>query len=334
MHIEGALSPALLFDLARKNSITLPQDDTAFHSPDSLLERYKRFTSLDDFLHYYYIGMSVLLTSSDFEALAWDYFQHAQADGVAHAEVFFDPQAHLSRGISYDTVIEGFDRACKRAEKELGISTILISCFLRHLPAKDCVSVFKQEDVQRSYADGRVKGVGLDSSEKDYPPELFKELYEKAKEKGLRLTAHAGEEAPASYIKSALENLGVERIDHGIALAQDAELMGRVAAAGTLLTVCPLSNVVLRSVDKLKDVPVRKLLDAGVKFSINSDDPAYFGGYILENYCQVQDVFQLSVKEWEGIVRAGIEGSWCAEERKEELLKRLGDVVKEWEGRL
>ncbi|KAF1976325.1 adenosine deaminase [Bimuria novae-zelandiae CBS 107.79] len=334
MHLEGALTPHVLFVLAEKNNVTLPQDDEAFKSPEALLERYQRFTSLDDFLHYYYIGMSALVAAADFEALAWDYFQHASSDGVAHAEVFFDPQAHTSRGIKYTTVLEGFDTACKRAEKELGITTILTSCFLRHLPPKDCLELFEDEDLQESYKSGVVRAIGLDSSEKPFPPENFTELYTKAKALGLNLTAHAGEEGPASYISSALHNLGVTRIDHGIKLVDDQQLLEKIAAEKTMLTVCPLSNVVLRCVNTIKDVPIRKLLDAGVQFSINSDDPAYFGGYILDNYVAVHDAFKLSVQEWEGVVRAGIKGSWCDDDRKAELLQRLQHVVEEWKGKL
>ncbi|KAJ4360210.1 adenine deaminase [Didymosphaeria variabile] len=334
IHLEGALTPDVLFSLAAKNQITLPQNDEAFESPTSLIERYKRFTSLDDFLHYYYIGMSALVTASDFEDLAWDYFQHASADGVAHAEVFFDPQAHTTRGIKYTTVVEGFGKACKRAEKELGITTLLTSCFLRHLPPKDCLEIFEDEEVQKSYKSGVVRAIGLDSSEKDFPPENFTELYRKAKDLGLKLTAHAGEEAPASYISSALHNLGVTRIDHGIQLINDPQLMKKIALDKTMLTVCPLSNVVLRCVDTIKDVPIRKLLDAGVQFSINSDDPAYFGGYILDNYVAVHEAFDLNVKEWESIVKAGIEGSWCSAERKDELLQRLHRVLAEWKGKI
>lgn len=334
MHLEGALSPQLLFRLAHHNHITLPQHDDAFQSPDALLERYQRFTSLDDFLHYYYIGMSALVTEDDFEALAWDYFQHASADGLAHAEVFFDPQAHTARGIKYTTVLGGFHKACQRAEKELGITTILTSCFLRHLPPKDCLALFEDEHVQESYRTGKVQAIGLDSSEKEFPPENFTELYRKAKDLGLNLTAHSGEEGPAAYISSALHNLGVTRIDHGIKLIDDAQLMERIAADKTMLTVCPLSNVVLRCVDTIKDVPIRKFLDAGVQFSINSDDPAYFGGYILDNYVAVHEAFNLSVHEWESVVRAGIEGSWCSKERKAELLQKLQSVVAEWQGKL
>ncbi|KAF1954808.1 adenosine deaminase [Byssothecium circinans] len=334
MHLEGALSPTILFKLSTKNNITLPRNDPAFQSPEALLARYQRFTSLDDFLHYYYIGMSVLITASDFEDLAWDYFLHASADGVHHAEVFFDPQAHLSRGVAYETVVSGFDRACKRAEKELGVSSMLVSCFLRHLPARECVEVFEREDVQSRYKDGTVKGVGLDSSELAFPPEGFVELYDRARALGLQLTAHAGEEGPASYIASALSNLRVSRIDHGIKLATDTVLLDQIAKDGTMLTLCPLSNVVLRCVDTVRDVPIRQLLEKGVSFSVNSDDPAYFGGYCLDNYVAVQEAFELSVGEWETVVRNGILGSWCAEARKEKLLGRLGDVVAEWEGKL
>ncbi|KAF2120303.1 hypothetical protein BDV96DRAFT_322953 [Lophiotrema nucula] len=333
IHLEGALTPPVLFQLAQRNNITLPQDDDAFQSSEFLLQRYQRFTSLDDFLHYYYIGMSVLIHASDFEALAWDYFEHASADGVHHAEVFFDPQAHTSRGVDYRTVLEGFQAACKRATQELGITTELITCYLRHLPVPDCLETFHHEAVQESYKSGEIRGIGLDSSELDFPPHLFEELYTKAKGTGLRLTSHAGEEGPSHYISSALDDLQVERIDHGIKLAGDEALMKRVATQATMLTVCPMSNVVLRCVKEIKDVPIRAFLDAGVKFSINSDDPAYFGGYILDNYCAVHEAFDLSIDEWTTIARAGIEGSWCGQTRKDEMHDAVTKLVVEWEKR-
>ena len=335
MHLEGALTPELLFTLAAQNNITLPSstEDPAFTSPTTLLNRYRAFTSLDDFLHYYYIGMRALITEADFFALAWSYFEHAAADGVAHAEIFFDPQAHVARGVPYSTVVDGIQRACKKAESELGITSLLTSCYLRHLPAQESVAMFEDEEVQKRYRDGSVTGIGLDSSERAFPPELFVELYEKAAKLGLNLTAHAGEEAPAAYIKTAVERLGVSRIDHGIALPEDPELLKTIAERKMMLTVCPLSNVVLRCVDAVKDVPIRKLLDAGVRFSLNSDDPAYFGGFCLDNYVAVQEAFELSVEEWVGIARAGIEGSWCGEERKKELLGKLEAVAGEWSGR-
>lgn len=333
MHLEGALTPTVLFTLAKRNNISLPSDDDAFASAKALTARYDRFTCLDDFLGYYYIGMSVLVHSHDFEDLAMDYFTHAAADGVAHAEVFFDPQAHISRGVSYETVLTGFSAARKRAEAELGISSELICCFLRHLPVPECVSTFQDPAVQASFKNGAVTGIGLDSSEKPFPPELFEEIYAGAEKLGLRRTAHAGEEGPPSYIANALDVLKVERIDHGISLAKDEALLERVARDGTMLSVCPLSNVVLRCVTAVKEVPIRKFLDAGIKFSINSDDPAYFGGYLLDNYCAVHEAFDLTVDEWEGICKAGIEGSWCTQARKTELLTKLSGVVDSWKSK-
>ncbi|KAF2092738.1 adenosine deaminase [Rhizodiscina lignyota] len=334
MHIEGALSPSLIFKLAAKNGIELPKDDSAFSSVESLVERYKHFTSLDDFLHYYYIGMSVLLSAGDFEALAWDYFQHAAADGVVHAELFYDPQAHTSRGVSYSTIVSGISAARKRAESEFGITTELICCFLRHLPVSDSLMAFDSSEIQASFKDGSVIGIGLDSTELDKPPHLWKELYAKAATQELNLTAHAGEEGPAEYITDALASLHISRIDHGVHLIDDPELMASVAKEGIMLTVCPISNVVLKCFPSIKDVPIRKFLDAGVRFSINSDDPAYFGGYILDNYCAVDDAFQLSAEEWKSVCRAAIEGSWCSEERKAELLERLHSVMEHWRSKV
>lgn len=289
---------------------------------------------MDDFLKYYYFATSVLIHDADFEALAWDYFQHASEDGVMHAEVFFDPQAHLARGVTYATVLKGFTAARTRAQAELGITSELISCFLRHLPPIDSLHTFERSDVQNSFESKEVVGIGLDSSEKEFPPSLFKDIYSKAKMRGLRLTAHAGEEGPADYIESALDDLKVERIDHGIRLIENSQLLQRVQQQGTMLTVCPLSNVVLRCVGSVKDVPIRNFLESGIKFSINSDDPAYFGGYILENYCQVEGAHDLAVQEWETICKNSIEGSWCTNERKQVMLKKLAEVIQHWQGKL
>ncbi|KAF1985209.1 adenosine deaminase [Aulographum hederae CBS 113979] len=332
IHVEGALTPSLLFTLASRNNITLPptDQDASFASQDALLARYQRFTSLDDFLHYYYVGMSVLIHAADYEALAWDYFTRAHADGVRHAEVFFDPQAHLSRGVAYATVLAGLTRAKERAKSEFGISVEFVCCFLRHLPVPDSVATFGLPEVRASFEDGRVIGIGLDSTEKDMPPSKWEEIYKAAGPLGVRRTAHAGEEGPAGYIAEAIDTLGCERIDHGLRLVEDPDLMKRVAEKGIMLTLCPISNVFLKCVKNMKEVPIRKLLDAGVKFSINSDDPAYFGGYILDNYCAVQDAFDLSVEEWQRICRTGIEGSWCGQARKNELLEELEKVVTDW----
>lgn len=327
MHLEGSLTPSLLFTLADQNNIALPSpsEDPSFASPTALLDRYTRFTSLDDFLHYYFIGMSVLIHAKDFETLAWEYFVRAKADGVVHAEVFFDPQAHTARKVDYKTVIEGFKRACERAEKELSISTNLILCFLRDLPVKAAENTLAE--AKKDLESGLLSGVGLDSSEKGFPPKPFRGVYKMAKSAGGRLTAHAGEEGPVEYIREALEELDVERIDHGIHLVDDLGLMQELAARKLLLTVCPLSNVRLRAVKDIRALPIRTFLDQGVRFSLNSDDPAYFGGYILDNYCAVQEAFSLTVKEWETIARAAIEGSWCGEDRKTAILEQLTEVV-------
>ncbi|KAL9640605.1 MAG: hypothetical protein Q9164_000161 [Protoblastenia rupestris] len=317
------LCPSLLFELAARNDIALPStsDDPFFASTSTLADRYNRFTSLDDFLHYYFIGMSCLIYAQDFENLAWSYFQRAKADGVVHAEVSFDPQAHTSRGIKYETVIEGFSKACERAEKDLGISTKLILCFMRHLPVKDSVATW--EKAQRDFGRGLLAGIGLDSSEKGFPPGQWKDIYKEAKNTGIRRTAHAGEEGPVEYIEEALRQCYVERIDHGIRLVDDEDLMKEVAEKNILVTICPLSNVKLQCIKHVRELPIRRFLDAGVQFSINSDDPAYFTSYIQDNYCAIQDEFDLSVDDWCSIAKAAIYGSWCDDERKNFIHKQV-----------
>ena len=310
LHIEGTISPELLFQLARTNNITLPATtDPAFASIESLHERYLRFTSLDDFLNYYYIAMSALITASDFEQLGYEYFKKAHADGVHHAEVFFDPQAHTERGIVYEIVVKGLVAAQKRAEQEFGLTSKLILCFLRHLPAEQAENAFGEAQTLGHFSDGTIAAIGMDSTELGNPPELFRSVYERAEKIGLRRTAHAGEEGDATYISRALDICNVQRIDHGIRLVEDEALLRRVAKEKILLTVCPLSNVQLKCVKTVADLPLRKFLEMGVKFSINSDDPAYFGGYILDNYCAVQEAFGLSLTEWRTIADNAVEGS-------------------------
>jgi len=328
MHLEGSLSPSLLFTLAARNNVSLPSTDAAFESPAALLERYNRFKDLEDFLGYYYISMSVLQHAADFEELAWEYFQHAHLDGVVHAEVFFDPQAHTGRGVAYNTIVEGFTRARQRAHKELGISTLLIMCFLRHLPPQEAEVTL--ETAKGDLESGLLAGVGLDSTEKGRPPKLFADVYAKAKSMGVRRTAHAGEEGGPDMVRAAIEELGIERIDHGVGMASDERLVEEVAHRKLLVTVCPLSNVRLQVVKEVGELPIRKFLDKGVHFSINSDDPAYFGGYILDNYCAVQDAFQLSVKEWKMIASNAIQGSWCDEERRKAMIEKLEVVVSQY----
>ncbi|KAK7753825.1 adenine deaminase [Diatrype stigma] len=331
IHLEGSLEPELLFELAAKNNIVLPvSEDPAFESVNSLKSRYEQFKNLDDFLGYYYIGMSALVDLSDFESLAFTYFSKAASQGVRHAEVFFDPQAHTSRGIELATLVQGFKRAQARAEAELGITTELIMCLLRHLPVPEAIETLKQATDAGYFADSTLVGMGLDSSELPFPPPIWTDLYAEAKKAGIRRTIHAGEEGPAEYMTQALDILDAQRIDHGLRIFEDDALVSRIAKSKTLLTMCPLSNVRLRCIDSIKDFPLRKLLDAGIRFSINSDDPAYFGGYILENYCALQEVFNLSVAEWGGIAKGAVMGSWCADQRKFELLAEIETVVQEW----
>lgn len=332
LHLEGALSPSLLFSLAARNSITLPTTSLpAFASFSALKARYANFSDLDDFLQHYYVGMSVLLKSEDFEQLAWEYFVRAGEDGVRHAEVFVDPQAHTSRGVDLSTVLEGIGRARRRAEQELGISTLLIACFLRHLPESDALETW--EGLRPYVAKGEIVGVGLDSSEKGFPPEGFARVFEKAGEAGARKTAHAGEECGVESVRGALDSLGVERVDHGRACGGDEDMMRELRERVVLVTMCPLSNLMLKGVKSIGEMPVRKFLKHGVRFSVNSDDPSYFGGYVAENYCRVQEAFELSVEEWVWICGGSIEGSWCGEKRKEELRKMLGKAVENFKRR-
>ncbi|KAI4862420.1 adenosine deaminase [Hypoxylon rubiginosum] len=332
MHLEGSLEPELLFQLAAKNNVTLPSStDPAFASAESLHQRYETFQNLDDFLGYYYIGMSVLVDGSDFEALAYAYFTKAASQNVRHAEVFFDPQAHTSRGVELSTIVESFKRAQARAETDFGMTTQLIMCLLRHLPLSGAVETFTQAKDDGYFADGTLAAMGMDSSEVPFPPPMWKDLYDAAKESGIRRTIHAGEEGPPLYVSQALDVLDVERIDHGVRALTEGDdiLISRLASANTLLTMCPISNVKLNCIPSIALFPLRKLIAAGVRFSINSDDPAYFGGYILENYCALQESFDLGVRDWEKIAKGSIMGSWCTEERKTQLLMEIEDVVNE-----
>lgn len=331
VHLEGCLTPELIFQLAERNGIALPDPATnpAYVSIESLTARYDRFTSLDDFLSFYFEGMAVLRNERDFSDLAWSYFQQAHADGVHHAEVFFDPQVHQSRGVLYATIVAGFAEGCRRAEKELGLSTCLILCFVRHLSVSSAKQVYEEFVQHKHFELGIIHGLGWSSTEVGPPKDMFREIYASAAEKGIPLTAHAGEEGDPTYISAALE-LGAQRIDHGIRLIEDPELMKRVVREGILLTVCPLSNVRLKCVPDVSHVPIRQFLEAGVKFSINSDDPAYFGGYILDNYCAVQEAFELNVMEWRIIAENSVQESWIPNERKAQLLESIQAHVKKY----
>ncbi|GKT22209.1 adenosine deaminase [Acidovorax sp. SUPP3334] len=277
IHIEGSLEPELIFALAQRNAITLP-----YASVQALRAAYA-FTDLQSFLDIYYAGASVLLHEQDFYDMAWAYLDRAAADNVVHAEIFFDPQTHTARGVPMATVIHGLHRACAEAQRTLGISSALILCFLRHLSEEDALETLEQALPLREH----FIGVGLDSSEVGHPPEKFARVFARCRELGLRRVAHAGEEGPPAYIWSALDVLKAERIDHGVQAVHDPALMQRLAAERIALTVCPLSNQKLCVFPDLADHNLRALLDAGLAATVNSDDPAYFGGYINENFTQL-----------------------------------------------
>src|SRR6266481_1014887 len=275
LHVEGSLEPELMFALARRNGIRLP-----YASVDAVRQAY-HFRNLQDFLDIYYRGMSVLITEQDFYDLAFAYLERAHADNVRHVEMFFDPQGHTSRGVPFATVLAGLTRAIGDAEQKLGVKASLIMCFLRHLDEADAERTL---DCALAFKD-RIAGVGLDSSEKGNPPGKFKRVFERAREAGFFLTAHAGEEGPPSYVWEALDVLGVARIDHGVRAMEDEPLVERLARERVPLTVCPLSNVRLRVVEDLAHHPLRRMLDKGLVATVNSDDPAEFCGVCNRSRC-------------------------------------------------
>ncbi len=313
IHIEGSLEPELIFELARRNGVALPYPDV-----DSLRAAYA-FTNLQSFLDIYYAGASVLLTEDDFFEMAWAYFQRAKLDSIVHAELFFDPQTHTERGVAIGVVIRGLRRAIVRADAELGVHGELILCFLRHLSEESAMETLDQ--AQPYLAD--IIGVGLDSSELGHPPEKFARVFARAREAGLRVVAHAGEEGPPEYIHSALDVLGAERIDHGVQAVKDAALMQRLAAERIPLTVCPLSNVKLRVFKHLSEHNLRELLDAGLVATINSDDPAYFGGYLNQNFLETFDALGLDAEHARTLAANSFEAAFATPERKREYLAKL-----------
>jgi len=274
IHIEGSLEPELIFALAKRNKIHLN-----YESVEALRSAYA-FADLQSFLDIYYAGASVLRQEQDFFDMTWAYLLHAQADNVRHTEIFFDPQTHTARGVDFAAVIGGIDRALQQGRTELGISSGLILCFLRHLSEEEAFATLIQALPYRD----KFIGVGLDSSERGNPPEKFARIFARCRDLGLHLVAHAGEEGPSAYIRTALDLLQVERIDHGVRCLEDTELTQRLAQERIALTVCPLSNVKLRVFDQMRDHNLTDLLDAGVAAMINSDDPAYFGGYMNDNF--------------------------------------------------
>ena len=313
IHIEGSLEPELIFALAKRNNVTLP-----YASVEALRAAYA-FTNLQSFLDIYYAGASVLLHEQDFYDMAWAYLERAAADHVVHAEIFFDPQTHTERGVPMAVVINGLHRACTDAKLKLGVDAQLILCFLRHLSEAEALKTFEEA---LPFKDKFI-GVGLDSSEVGHPPEKFKQVFAKAKAEGLHLVAHAGEEGPPAYIWSALDVLQVERIDHGVQAAKDPALIARLAKDRVPLTVCPFSNQKLCVFPNLADHNIAQLLDAGLCVTINSDDPAYFGGYMNDNFVGTFAATGMNAQQAYALARNSFEASFVSETQRQQWLHAL-----------
>lgn len=313
LHIEGSLEPELMFELGRRNGIALP-----FKSVEEVRAAYA-FSNLQDFLDIYYQGAGVLVAEEDFKDLALAYFRRVAADGCRHVELFFDPQTHTDRGIPFEVVAEGLLAGMKEADATLGVTSSLILCYLRHLDEDAAFATLKDAE---PYLD-RILGVGLDSSELGHPPSKFARVFKASREQGLKLVAHAGEEGPPEYVWEALDVLGVDRIDHGNRALEDPALVRRLAAEGMTLTVCPLSNLKLCVVDDLKAHPLQKMLRLGLKATLNSDDPAYFGGYLGANWTRTTDALGLTHDELVTLAKNSFTGSFLP---REQVARHLADI--------
>ncbi|MDR5833243.1 adenosine deaminase [Caballeronia sp. LZ034LL] len=316
IHIEGSLEPELIFALAQRNGVPL-----AYDSIDALRAAYA-FTDLQSFLDIYYAGASVLLHEQDFYDMTAAYVERALADHVTHTEIFFDPQTHTERGVPIETVVAGIERALADAEKR-GLTSKLILCFLRHLPEEDALATYESALPLFDRYAHRLIGVGLDSSERGHPPSKFERVFAKARERGLKLVAHAGEEGPPSYVYEALDLLKVDRVDHGVRSIEDAALVARLADARIALTVCPLSNLKLCVFDDMTRHTLKDLLDQGVAVMINSDDPAYFGGYVNANYFAIVDALKLDDHEVYTLLRNSLEASFVTDAQRADMIARL-----------
>ena len=319
MHLEGSLEPEMLMRLAKRNGVEIP-----FRSVEEIRAAY-RFTELQDFLDIYYQGMNVLRVEEDFYDLTTAYLERAAADGTVHVEVFYDPQGHTSRGIPFSTATDGILAALADGRERFGITSLLILCILRHLSEEEGFATFRQAEPW--IANRRIAGLGLDSTEKGHPPGKFQRLFAAAREAGLKLVAHAGEEGPAAYVADAVDLLEVDRIDHGNRALEDPVLVRRLADMGITLTVCPLSNLRLRGVADLAQHPLRRMLDAGLKATVNSDDPSYFGGYLLDNFVAVAEALELGRRDLTTLVRNSIEGSFLDEPARRMHLERIDRAV-------
>jgi len=306
LHIEGTLEPELMMQLAKRNGIRIP-----YNSVEEIRRAYE-FTDLQSFLDIYYAGAQVLITEQDFYDLTWAYLTRAAADNVRHVEIFFDPQTHTDRGIAFATVLEGIYGALEAGETQLGITFRLIMCFLRHLSADAAMQTLQSS---LSYRD-RIHAVGLDSSEVGHPPSKFVSVFDRARKEGYLTVAHAGEEGPPDYIWQALDLLKVERIDHGVRCLEDPALVERLVNEQIPLTVCPLSNIKLRVFDTLEDHNLKQLLDAGICATVNSDDPAYFGGYIGENLLRVQQALDLTADDIVNLAKNAFAASFLSNKDK------------------
>jgi adenosine deaminase len=317
IHIEGSLEPELMFALAERNGVAL-----RYASVEEVRRAYD-FSDLQSFLYVYYEATQVLLHEQDFYDLTWAYLRKAATQNVRRAEVFFDPQAHTGRGVSFETVVTGIHRAMLDAERQLGISSALILCFLRHLSAEEAKETLHSSLPYREW----IVGVGLDSSEVGNPPKEFKAVFDEAREHGLLTVAHAGEEGPPEYIWQALDDLQVSRIDHGVRCVEDPKLVERLREEQIPLTVCPLSNVRLRVFDTIRDHNLKRMLDLGLCVTVNSDDPAYFGGYVDENFQAVQEGLHVSRDGIYRLAKNSFQASFLDQGEKQRLLNELDDYV-------
>lgn len=317
LHIEGTLEPELMFELAERNGVALP-----YSSVDALREAYE-FTRLQDFLDIYYQGAAVLVAEQDFHDLTWAYLTRIAAQNVRHVEIFFDPQTHTERGIDFGTVLDGIHGALSEGNRRLGISHRLIMCFLRHLSADEAMTTLEQALPYRD----RIAAVGLDSSEQGYPPGRFREVFEAARAKGFLAVAHAGEEGPPAYIVEALDQLKVIRIDHGVRCQEDPSLVRRLVREQVPLTVCPLSNIKLRVFERMEDHNIGWLLEQGIRATVNSDDPAYFGGYLEENYLAVEEALGLGREKLATLARNSFTASMLSRVEQQRHLAAIDAMV-------
>ncbi len=317
LHIEGSLEPELMFELAERNGVELP-----YSSVEEVRQAYQ-FSDLQSFLDIYYAGAGVLQQTEDFYDLTWAYLERMHSEHVRHVEIFFDPQTHTDRGISINTVITGIYNALDDAREQFGITSFLILCFLRHLSEESALATLEAALPFRDW----IEGIGLDSSEVGFPPENFERAFARAAENGLRKVAHAGEEGPPEYIWQALDLLGVSRIDHGVRCTEDQKLVQRLVQKQMPLTVCPLSNIKLRVFDKMEDHNLKKMLDQGIRVTINSDDPAYFGGYMNDNFLAIQKGLNLSEQDIVEIAKNGFRSSFLPQDIIESHLQSIDQFV-------